>query len=748
MKKKKITGITLLCAGALLSAAFGTAMPNGGIEASAETEKFALSDIFVTKNANIQAKTQGDDAVGVTAFQIFNGGSVNFNRDLAYQWYSGKGAQEGLSISFALQKGFESVTMSFDTTPAWATEDDKATNLITFTEVANSDKTTVKVNDQQEKEISTPTAETKLTLQATANDGEFLVKLDETEIGSFENVGANWAEYEYNKISPFKIYTNGTTSESATVLLYEINGQAFDNIDAELKVTDTAAPVFVVNEEVNGFLLGTAFALDYQAIDVLQDGKLTTSLKYYQYNPTDTEQTYKNLNTAVYFFETVYEKDNKQTSVFKEDGEEYISVKVNVSDSTFKDETKAEYDLSWYANRVVTKAEKDYLVIDRNTDGAYYKTEKDDVNYQNNKTDFENKLKEIASETYAGNNSKIELPSFAWLIDDNNGYRNLKFTISYRTPGSSNATTSSTTNLAYNSLKIPVEKEGNYEFKIFANDKAGNEMKRYLDGELVSVTASNVWDIDEIPTFSFEIANKGLYVKEKAGASANDRMETEVLDKKFVLDGFDVVGATDLQKEYALYKIDFSKNSKLKVSALTEISYSQLAEAVKAKGLASVEEGNYFNFYLDVYAEEIAKNVESTKEDVKACFIRIYEPDDRVNGKENDGVYEWNASSGTFKTIEEGNFLILGDFWEDATAKTTRATAYKLVTVETKAASIKGETDWLKNNVASVVLFSIAGVMLILIVILLLVKPSDEKLEDIDEKAPKKAKDKPKKEDE
>ena len=119
MKKKKIKGISLLCAGALASVAFGTAMLGGGLDASADAEKFALSDIFVCQNANIQTKEQGEDAV--TAFQIFNGGSVNFKRDLAYQWYSGKDAQQGLSISFALQTGFESVTMSFDTTPAWAT---------------------------------------------------------------------------------------------------------------------------------------------------------------------------------------------------------------------------------------------------------------------------------------------------------------------------------------------------------------------------------------------------------------------------------------------------------------------------------------------------------------------------------------------------------------------------------------------------------------------------------------------------
>ena len=99
--------------------------------------------------------------------------------------------------------------------------------------------------------------------------------------------------------------------------------------------------------------------------------------------------------------------------------------------------------------------------------------------------------------------------------------------------------------------------------------------------------------------------------------------------------------------------------------------------------------------------------------------------------------------------MEEGSYLILADYWEAELPASQRAAAYKIVVVESKADVIKGENDWLKNNVASVVLFSIAGVMLILIIILLLIKPSDETLEDVDAAAAKaKNKEKKKKKDE
>ena len=73
-----------------------------------------------------------------------------------------------------------------------------------------------------------------------------------------------------------------------------------------------------------------------------------------------------------------------------------------------------------------------------------------------------------------------------------------------------------------------------------------------------------------------------------------------------------------------------------------------------------------------------------------------------------------------------------------------RATAYKLVVVESKEDVAEGDSKimaWIKNNVVSVVLFGIAAVMLILIIILLLVNPSDETLDDVDaEAASKKSK--------
>ena len=119
------------------------------------------------------------------------------------------------------------------------------------------------------------------------------------------------------------------------------------------------------------------------------------------------------------------------------------------------------------------------------------------------------------------------------------------------------------------------------------------------------------------------------------------------------------------------------------------------------------------------------------------CMKEIQEYNSRITQSDPEweeyNKYKWQPSSKSFVTAEEGEYLILCDYWEDELPM-QRAVAYKHVSVASETDVIKGETEWLKNNIVSVILFAIAGVLLILIVILLLVKPTDETLEDLDEK--------------
>lgn len=787
MKRKNKKLLTLLLAGTLCTATVGAAMLSDGKKAAADDVTYTLSEVFGSEGADVSAKKVVEtDTAETTAFTFADGENVRLKKSLALKWFEGKNDAKYLTVKFAFADlNFKSMAFEVESISAWATEQEKTKNSLVFTNetdgvyavVLNDGETLEKVNAARKVKVEVAAGtemQFSLTEATDAEDGEFEVLVTAgsaaaVNVGTFTNVGANHSKYEYDKMHPLTVVADVETADAETTLyLDEINGQRFDNIttDSESKkvVKDTAAPVLIVNEDLNGFYLGAAYSLNYEVVDVLQDS-VTAEGKYYQYNPKDAKPIYedangnpKKISTSVYFYDTTYEKDGKQTSVYEQEKMEYVSILYTVSDAAHNTaETKKTYDLSWYALSTVEKEQgegatavkTDFIKLDRSTQGATYKiidktngTNEKTANYDSQVAAYQKLVNEAAKDVYAGSNSSIKFPSLAWLFDDDNGYRNLKFTICYMTPESS----SSTSSLNYDGLKLDTSAEGLYKFKVFATDKASNKMQYYLDGELVDVNSSNIWDIEEIPEFVFEIENRGLKIEDDSVA---DRTDTEILDEKYTLTDITVVGASSLKENYALYKLDLSKyNNSLEAgkaqiteSVLSGISYESLQSAVAGK-LASVTDKNYMKVYYEVYVSLVAAAVDGSVEAVAACFTEIKEhnaliTEEDVEEWEAYNKYEWKPTEQTFKSVEEGEYLILADFWE-ADLPLQRAAAYKLVVVDSEADSIKGESNWLKQNLVSVILFSIAGVMLIFIIILLLIKPSDETLEDVDAKATEK----------
>ena len=66
----------------------------------------------------------------------------------------------------------------------------------------------------------------------------------------------------------------------------------------------------------------------------------------------------------------------------------------------------------------------------------------------------------------------------------------------------------------------------------------------------------------------------------------------------------------------------------------------------------------------------------------------------------------------------------------DTQYNTDPVTCSLAVVASVEAKALKGDSEWLKNNVASIILLSIAGVSLVAIVLLLVIKPKNK--EDID----------------
>ena len=783
MKKmnKKLT--TLMLAGALCAATIGgvvTARPFASSADEKVAKTYALSDVFSVSKAELKADETNSS---LTALTFSDEGKVTFKRDLAFKWYEGKNNAKYLTLTFAFKDlNFKSVSFTFESEAAWATEDGKATNVITFTN--NNGNVSVKVNDTESSTAIKAGQDVALSLAGSEADGEYGVMLSvdgsATKVGSLVNVGGNFADYSASKMLPLVISADVTdaeeSEEKAVVFLKEINGQRFDNLkpksesDTTPVVADTAAPVLVVNEVISGFHIGTAFALEYVVIDVLQSSNYTENKTYYQYNPTVKAEDvkYNELTTSTTFMDTVYTTESgRVTSVWKEQNKEFVSIKFELGDSTYSESegvfAKKTYDLAWYAESSAltsfeSLADVEFIVIDGSDEGPKFnhlkldEEKKENVYVDKETFDaqvavYQKLLADEASDKYAGSNEYFYFPSLKWLIGDNDGYQELLFTISYKKPSSSTAQASS--NLSASSLKIAVPDEGVYELKIFAADKGSNSMQYYLDGELVNVTTNNVWDIDEIPSFTFEIKNRGLKIDSEDSTKTSDKKAEEDLNETYTFSSFKVKGASSLKENYALFVFDTEAGRKLGIteSALTTVTFKQLREKMEA-GLKDVEDGKYIEYYIECYSALLAEKVGLTdKQDaIEALFRQINEYDSRIteenapNEWNEYNKYNWSVSSKKFKAAEEGIYVIVADYWEEELPM-QRAAAYKIVVVDSEVDTIKGVTlSWIKNNLASVILFGIAGLMLIAIIVLLLIKPSDETLEDIDEKVAKKSK--------
>ncbi len=791
--KKKITAITLMLAAVAATSIAGGKALSGGVNASAEetnSYSVAFDTVFsATQKDDLTSVeiTEGEATKKVAAVKLGDGERTWLKRNLAYAWYTGANEAQNFTATFAFDSlNFQTVTIKMQSSSAWATEDEKTTNEIVVAPTTGG--LNVKVNDGTEVFVAYE-ANQKITLSLIANGthGELDAKMNGVDVGTFTNVGAKYAEYTLNEVHPLEFVADFgdaedlTGDEVVTLVMYDINGQNF-YINADGKIEDSVAPAFVVNEDIEAFLLGSAFSLDYKVIDVLQTTNLpTVQIEYYQYNPTDVVEEGKDefakdgatklyststatMFTSHNFFHTVFKNGDVTTSVFDELGKEFVAVHFAISDTAHQGENKMTYDLAWYVDTATTLTAADmdmkglressvlYIPIDKNNSGPKYTVlQLNDTDKKNEIVDetackaqvdaYNASLKEAAKGVYAGSNSYLNLPSLSWLFADNNSYNGLKFTISYKTETSSSA---STTSVTPSTAKIPVSKEGIYEFKVLATDSAGNPMKYYLDGELVEVSSSNVWDIEEIPYFTFTIENLGLKMA-TSYTSASSRKDTMIKDSSYSFSDLKVVGATNLKEAYALYKVNSftAYNEKvdakyaIKKSHLSSVTYEDIADKLD---FTKLDNGNYFKLYVETYARLLAEEAGHKPSDAEVALIvsafeRVGEAGDRVNGAEKYDVYEWSSASQSFKTVEEGEYIIFADYWEGLAPSSIHAAAYKVIIVESETATIEGESNWLANNKTSVILFSIAGVLLIMIIILLMVKPSDETLDEVEAKA-------------
>ncbi len=389
----------------------------------------------------------------------------------------------------------------------------------------------------------------------------------------------------------------------------------------------------------------------------------------------------------------------------------------------------------------------DYIVVDRKVEGPFFTGLTANKDTKTNDADwtqtvdpetgkdalgrYQEQVDEAAEKLSAGDGAYFYLPSLETLIGSNYAdYRNLRFSIYYFKPNATDGSTaSSATSLRYNNLRFEVDQVGLYTFRIIAQDAAGNTMKYFdKDRDLVTVTASNVFDIDGIPEFTFEIGYEGPSI-EKPGS------QTKGYNKQnYTISSFDIVALEGYNTEYTLYSFQAAEEGQKSYSAdeLIEI-FDEITDLKKGNDLFN--EDNKDKVAGGVKFSELAGRLEKE--------IQKYDPavsEDDAKWDETDNAYEWDPESSLSFTPQEIGLYVVGIKVTDGTYPGLTSYAYKVIEITNESDVLYGSSNWIENNTTAIILFAISAALLIAIILLLVIKPNEKNLEEVDLSALKGAK--------
>lgn len=778
-----------------LSAFFGlntfTASASGTATASNvfRTSGDNVSLVASARDVQSQSSSSGSVKNYFLTYRFTNGEEEEnsygyYNNKLAYSWIEDTSTTEekghGAKM-FSMEFGFDDVNferfvITFESQQYLKTKDKKTLNYLMLFPAATGSVYALVTTDKDataDDVTAAPLDKDHIKLEFTGrSSGAYSLKIynnENTNVLNYERVSQTVIEDSFENIggSYSKSVTSGDTvyplifeaefkegageDASSAFVFYNLNGQDLAATSGTLNVdtgyygmngiSDNQPPVLCFDNDFTYFTQGSNIKFDYVVIDVLRSaasgkvyyyvldkdkaksgGELESELfkeagdkdvfetDYDAYLPMASDLTGK-------AFEPVYDAEGKKTdSLIAADM--LVKAYVNIYDTT-STSNKEESDiyLDWYVDDkyTVTLNGTDYVAVAKDGLGARYNT--DDANpsaWERIVDDYQREVDKAAEGLTAGKNEYFYLPSCENLFFDNaTSYKDLKLSVYYYGKEQNN-----NSNLSPSNLSINVKASGTYTFTVYATDKAGNDMYYMDNGEIVEFAAGDIWDMfadkeglyNKLPWFTFDVSSSGVKFEE------DDDNKTGLQSTGYVGSPYDSVSFTvntdDCDLSYRLFY--FNRDEYYKDGNGT-LSYEAFIAEMDAL-FADAATRKYFTEIISL------ENMEETDEEY-----------------EEFSKYEWSNASTSFTPQEAGFYYVLASARDDKYVSDP-VTASRAVVVSEAAKSIKGESDWLKNNLTSVILLTVAALALIGIILLLVIKPKDK--EDIDVRFEKKSKDK------
>lgn len=763
MTKKRRLSITSLAFVSVASLVSAAAILGGTVSASADRDvSLTGGNYFYTYNdAEISEQQEGDSYY--TSFVFADGDSrITYRKNLAYHWFgsvkddegnpTAEGAEGYLTTEIGFDElTFETFTIEFQSQQYTQTEDGVTNNYVTF--IADGGDVYVKIGEplaedatERADEIETIVSESvalspdRLTISfSDYASGVYQVSVTDgsaTAEGEFANVGGSYANYVSSNSETSVIpltysaqFADGA-SAPATMVLYSFNGQSFELFgdEGERLINDDTPPVICLTESVTTVEYGRSISANYAVIDMLATSPRAT-LNYYvltneqleagDLNATGDESNFVSVSSGsaspVIRGNDSYVPDAEEGENFKT--ECLVKFYYSVQDSTASGGNTDNVFIDWYVpaeyKYTVTAGdgeEYDFIRATDDGEGATYVTPASGESYQ--------QLVDEAlagQEASAGTDKYFYLPSFENFISDNvTLYNDLEFSIYYISSESGSATS-----LASNELSIELSADGLYRFAIYATDSAGNDMY-YIDeeGEKVTFTGSDLEAlledpansdlVDYVPVYQFTVNYGGLTVTDPEG------QEIGYVGTEYSAGDFEISGlSSNYTTSYSLYIFDrlaYTRDN-------GPISYAQFI------GMVS----------------ELFNDPET-----RAAYFQTITPADEVENTDPDYElytdYAWDPDNLSFVPQEDNSFYVIRMSAKDNIYNTGEIESFMAISVSAAADHLAGEDDWLENNLVSIILLCVAGVALIGIVLLIVIKPKEKgDIDVIDEKASKRS---------
>ena len=767
MKKLKLS----LIAASAICAAAATALTMTTVAAADDYRDVTLTGTNVfyagVGGAEISVARVSDDSedghTDYTSFEMGDGETVSFRKNLAYSWFAagedGFGAHNTFSMTIGFEDiAFESYVIRFQSQQYNITEDGVTENYLVFKPEGDSLNLYVsETEDIAEDEQASAVIDDYSSIEIAFGDytdGNFTINVNGQAAGEFINVRGNYASYVSSGDSaatPITFTANfaeDAADDAQTVMImYQLNGQSFEVFGAEADddggysggtVHDNCAPVVCLDSGVNYLTYGEAVDFDYTTIDVITSSPRTTVQYYvltneqfnsedFNYNDTSEEaDLFMEVTTSSDYKllrdQYTYVPDLSASDGVVENGYGYstyglVKVCLYVRDTT---SSRAQTDyvfLDWYVpaeyrmdiadiKGTEPAAGTSFIRIVEDKQGATYGDENvvDLDTYtayiQSVEEEYQAKIDAYIAENYpdglfASSDAQLYLPDFSGYVTDNlGGYTDLKYSIYY-----SSSSTGSSSALSYNELAMDIsEPDVTYRFTIYVTDAAGNEMY-YPDenGELQTISTDDIWEedyADLLPFFEVEVYYRSATVEDPGIQSIG------YVGSTYNSASFDITGVSGTYStEYNLYIFDrdalFSETG-------VDLTYDEVVANIDAL---------FFNTY---------EGVENTRR-----YFTLVTDDEQYED------YEWNSSNVTFVPQSPSEYYVVRLRLEDTGLSNQTTNSFLVVRASARANELYGEDNWLENNIASIVLFSLAGAFFIAFIVLLIVKPKDKG--DIDE---------------